>query len=69
MRRKGCKEMPRWRRLFPAPFVHVPSEAELALDRERLARAIVMQHADGETLLCEGKFESTGDLLAEDDAG
>ena len=68
MRRKGCKEMPRWRRLFPAPLVHVPSETDLTLDCERLARAIVRQHADGEMLLSAGKFESAGDLLAENDA-
>ena len=60
-------EKPRWwRRLFPAPLVHVPSEAELDRDQDRLAREIVIQHAEGSTLLGEGKFEITGDLLAED---
>ena len=54
------------RRLFPAPFAYVPSEAELTERRDRLTRAIVMQHAEGSVLLGEGKFEITGDLLAED---
>ena len=55
------------RRLFPAPFAHVPSEAELAEHRDRLPRSIVMQHAEGSVLLAEGKFKITGDLFAEDD--
>ena len=55
------------RRLFPAPFAHVPSEAELTEHRDRLTRSIVMQHAEGSVLLAEGKFKITGDLFAEDD--
>lgn len=51
---------------MPTPLTHVPSEAELAERRDRLTQAIVMQHAEGSVLLGEGKFEITGDLLAED---
>ena len=54
------------RRLLPAPLTPVPSEAELAERRDRLTRAIVMQHAEGSVLLGEGKFEIAGDLLADD---
>ena len=62
----GSKQRAWLRRLLPAPFTHVPSEAELAEHRDALTRAIVMQHAEGSVLLGEGKFEITGDLLAED---
>lgn len=54
------------RRLFPGPRAHIPSDAELDEHRERVAKAIVIQHAEGSTLLGEGKFEITGDLLADD---
>lgn len=62
----GSKQRAWLRRLLPAPFTHVPSEAELAQHSDVLTRAIVMQHAEGSVLLGEGKFEITGDLLAED---
>ena len=55
------------RRLFPSRLAHIPSEAELTQHRDRLTKAIVMQHAEGSVLLGEGKFEIAGDLLAEDD--
>ena len=52
--------------LLPGPRTYIPSDAELDEHRERVARAIVIQHAERSTLLGEGKFEITGDLLAED---
>lgn len=62
----GSKQRSWLRHLLPAPFTHVPSETELTERRDVLTRAIVMQHAEGSVLLGEGKFEITGDLLAED---
>ena len=62
----GSKQRTWLRRLLPTPLTHVPSEAELVERRDRLTQAIVMQHAEGSVLLGEGKFEITGDLLAED---
>lgn len=61
------QEQASWlRRLLPAPLAHVPSDAELVEHGNHLAKAIVIQHAEGSTLLGEGKYEITGDLLAED---
>ena len=55
-----------FRRLFPGPMAYIPSDAELDEHSDHVAKTIVVQHAEGSTLLGEGKFEITGDLLAED---
>ena len=57
-----------FRRLFPAPLTHIPSDEEMERNANLIARSTVMQHAEGCVLLGEGKFEITGDLL-ESDAG